>query len=38
MVARISEGAEAYVYGAQILGFDAVVKSRIRKRYRIKDI
>lgn len=38
MVSRISEGAEAVIYGASFLGFDAVVKERIRKSYRIREM
>ena len=38
MVAKISEGAEAFVYEAQVFGLDTVIKSRIRKMYRIRDI
>lgn len=38
MVAKISEGAEAFVYEAHFMGFDTVIKSRMRKSYRIKEI
>jgi Kae1-associated kinase Bud32 len=38
MVRRISEGAEAVIYSTVFMGFDAVVKERIRKRYRIKEM
>ncbi len=38
MVNRISEGAEAFIYGIRILGIDAVVKYRAAKRYRIAEM
>ena len=38
MVTKISEGAEAVMYGIRILGFDAVVKCRMRKSYRIESM
>jgi Kae1-associated kinase Bud32 len=38
MVNRISEGAEAFIYRGNFLGLDAVIKSRIRKGYRIKEM
>ena len=38
MVVKMSEGAEAFVYASRILGLDAVVKSRVRKGYRIKNL
>jgi Kae1-associated kinase Bud32 len=38
MVKKISEGAEAIIYSTRFLGFDAVVKERVRKRYRIKEM
>ena len=31
MVIKIAEGAEAIAYEARVLGFDAVIKSRIKK-------
>lgn len=34
----LSEGAEAKIYGTRFLGIDAIVKDRIAKRYRIKEI
>lgn len=38
MVGRISEGAEAFIYRRDVFGFDAAIKDRIRKRYRIREI
>ena len=38
MVTKISEGAEAFIYRVGILGFDAVVKYRTRKRYRVEEM
>ena len=38
MVIKIAEGAEAIAYEARVLGFDAVIKSRIKKDYRIEEI
>ena len=34
----LSEGAEAKVYSAGFLGFDGVLKRRVRKNYRIEQI
>ncbi len=34
----ISEGAEAKIYAATLLGIDAVVKRRLPKRYRVKAL
>ena len=36
MVTKISEGAEAVIYGVSVLGFNAVVKYRAKKRYRVE--
>jgi Kae1-associated kinase Bud32 len=35
---KISEGAESYIYSAQFLGIDCIVKRRIKKNYRIEEI
>ncbi|MDE1825140.1 MAG: Kae1-associated serine/threonine protein kinase [Candidatus Micrarchaeota archaeon] len=34
----IREGAEAKVYSARLLGFDAIIKERVKKSYRIEPI
>jgi TP53 regulating kinase-like protein len=34
----INEGAEAKIYGGRFLGTDVVIKDRIQKRYRIKEL
>jgi Kae1-associated kinase Bud32 len=34
----ISEGAEAHIYSLEFLGFDCVLKRRIKKYYRINEI
>jgi Kae1-associated kinase Bud32 len=38
MVIKISEGAEAFIYGVRILGIDAIVKYRAAKKYRIAEM
>ena len=38
MVTKASEGAEALIYNVEILGFDAVVKYREAKKYRIAEM
>lgn len=35
---KISEGAEAHIYSMKFLGFDSIVKRRIEKKYRLKEI
>jgi len=35
---KISEGAEAYIYSTDFLGLDAIIKKRIIKKYRAKEI
>lgn len=35
---KISEGAEAYIYLAKFMDSDAIIKDRIQKRYRAKEI
>ena len=35
---KISEGAESYIYSGWFLGLDCVLKRRIEKRYRLKEI
>jgi len=37
-IKRISEGAEARIYSCNFLGFDSVIKRRIKKRYRLATI
>ena len=37
-IKKISEGAEAFIYSTAFLGFDAIIKSRVRKGYRLKEI
>lgn len=35
---KLSEGAEAHIYSINFLGFDGILKRRIKKSYRIRDI
>ncbi|MFI5412798.1 MAG: KEOPS complex kinase/ATPase Bud32 [Candidatus Micrarchaeales archaeon] len=37
-IQKLSEGAESEIYSLKFLGFDSVLKKRIRKRYRVEEL
>lgn len=38
MIKKIAEGAESDIYSCSLMGFDAILKRRIEKKYRLKTI
>lgn len=38
MMKKISEGAESYIYAMDFFGYNCIVKRRLKKNYRLKEI